>query len=87
MHFDQKKTYISVEPSIGVLDMLIFILFILDARVFGPFHVYIHVLRLGAEYDAGTGCWVWCWVCIGVYVLTKVTYFSYMPLKNKTWQS
>jgi hypothetical protein len=78
MHFDQKKTYISVEPSIGVLDMLIFILFILDARVFGPFHVYIHVLRLGAEYDAGTGCWVWCWVCIGVYVLTKVTYFSYM---------
>jgi hypothetical protein len=59
MHFDQKKTYISVEPSISVLDMLTFILFVLDARVFGPFHVYIHVLRLGARHgarsDAGSG--------------------------------
>ena len=44
----RKKKYVSVELSIGVLDVLIFILFTLEARVFGPFHVHIHVLRLGA---------------------------------------
>ena len=48
MYFDQKKTYVSLELGIGVLDVLIFILFTLDARVLGPFHVHIHVLRLGA---------------------------------------
>ena len=63
MHFDQKRTYISIELSIGILDILIFILFTLDARDFGPLHVHIHVLRLGAmsgarygaRYGAGSG--------------------------------
>ena len=55
MHFDQKRTYISIELSISILDVLIFILFVLDARFFSPFHVYIHVLRLGAGSGAGLG--------------------------------
>mgnify|MGYP006899226092 FL=1 len=55
MHFDQEKKYISVELSIGVLDVLIFTPFTLDARAFGPFHVCIHVLRLSAGSGAGYG--------------------------------
>ena len=48
MHFDQRKSYVSVKLSISVLDILIYILFNLDARVSGPFHIYMHVLGLGA---------------------------------------